>query len=1051
MCKRTFPVLFAFLMVFSLSLPAQNRNKQDAPMVDEEQFEGLEWRNIGPFRGGRSVAVAGIPGNETTYYAGYTGGGVWKTENAGRSWHNISDGFLKTGSVGEIAISEAEPNVIYVGMGEHAVRGVMTTFGDGIYKSTDGGKTWEHKGLPQSRHISDIAIHPANSEVVWVAVQGALHGPSSDRGIYKSTDGGDTWKKTLYVDENTGASSLSLDMNNPRILYAATWEHRRYPWTVESGGPGCAIWKSTDGGETWEKLSKGLPKEMGKIGVSVSRADNNRIFAIVESNKKEAGVYRSDDAGANWTHLTNDQNITSRSWYYMEVFADPVDKDIVYVLNAPATRSTDGGRTFKRMPVGHGDTHDLWINPKNNKNLILGDDGGAEISFDSGQNWSTLYNQPTAQFYRVNVDHQFPYKVYGGQQDNSSVVIASRTNGRGITEQDWFRGPGCESAYIAFDPENPVVLFGGCYQGLISRLDTRTNESKDIMQYPSLKLATEPKDMKYRYNWNAPIVASPHDPSVIYHAGNVVFKTTDGGISWEEISPDLTRNEEEKQGPGGSPHTNEGAGGENYNTIYCLMESELEKGVIYTGSDCGLVYLTRDGGGSWENVTPKGVPESNVHALEVSPHQKGKVFICPNRYKFNDMSAMAYRSRDYGKSWMPINAGIEEEDFLRVIREDKEIPGLLYGGGERGFYISYDDGDHWSKLQLNLPVVPVTDLISHDNDLIAATQGRAFWILDDLGPLQQSGGKLMDDKLTLFEPKASVRFQGGSAEASSEYRMGENPASGVILTYFVPDGGDSTEAKLEIMDEDGKVLRTLSSKKDESFKSYPGGPPPPTTIPAAPGLNRFAWDMRTEVLEDIPNAFVYGSYEGRMVGPGAYKARLTYGDQTAETNFTIIPDPRLEVSMDDWEAQQAMMVRIDDQLEEMHRAVNETDKIKKQVMGYNELMKDMPEVDTLIKAGKGLIKEIDNWQKNVVERRQKNTQDVINWPGKLNAEFFTLRRKVDAHDPTITQGVKDRLADLESMWGKYKKEYEEIMQDEVQRYNILFRERNVPALITAEN
>ncbi|MFN7329662.1 MAG: WD40/YVTN/BNR-like repeat-containing protein, partial [Bacteroidota bacterium] len=494
---------------------------------------------------------------------------------------------------------------------------------------------------------------------VLVAAQGPVHGASPDRGVYKSIDGGATWKKTLFVDDNTGISSLSMDMTNPRILYAATWPHRRYPWKVESG-PNSAIWKSTDGGETWNKIMEGLPKEMGKIGVSVSRANPNRVYAIIEAEKSKAGLYRSDDGGKKWTQLSSDNNITARSWYYMEVFADPINEDIVYVLNAPMTRSIDGGKTFQVVTVGHGDTHDLWINPKKNTNIALADDGGGEITFNSGKTWSTLGNQPTAQFYRVNVDNRFPYWVYGGQQDNTSVMIKSRTNSMGITVKDWVNGPGCESAYIAFDnPNNPQLFYGGCYQGQVDVLDSRTDEVKDLMEYPATNLAYAPKKMKYRFNWNAPLINSPHDSKTLYHAANVLFKSTNGGISWEKISGDLTRNDSTKQDYSGGPITNEGAGGENYNTIYYVIESPHEKGLIYTGSDCGLVHITKDGGKSWQNVTPAGLPECMIHSIEVSPHEKGTVYLSASRYKFNDYSNMAYKSTDYGKTWTKIGSGIE--------------------------------------------------------------------------------------------------------------------------------------------------------------------------------------------------------------------------------------------------------------------------------------------------------------------------------------------------------------------------------------------------------
>lgn len=1021
--------------------------EQAAPGFDAKKFSALKWRNIGPFRGGRSNTVSGVVGDENTYYAGYTGGGVWKTENAGQSWRNISDGFFKTGSVGDIAVSESDPNVIYVGMGEHAVRGVMTTFGDGIYKSVDAGQSWSHLGLDSTRHISDVIIHPEDPNTVFVAAQGAVHGPNVQRGVYKSTDGGQSWRKVLYVDENTGASSLSMDYNNPRILYAATWDHRRKPWTVRSGGPGSSVYKSTDGGETWKKIVNGLPKDMGKIGISVSRADSKRVFAIVEAEKSEAGLYRSDNGGMSWRHMTNDQDITSRSWYYMEVFADPVNADVVYVLNAPMMRSIDGGSTFNRVRVGHGDTHDLWINPDNNANMILGDDGGAEISFNTGMSWSTLYNQPTAQFYRVNTDNLFPYNVYGGQQDNSSVVIASRTGAGGIGEKDWFSGPGCESAYIAFDPDNPIFLFGGCYQGNIERLDTRTKQGKDIREYPVLNFAREPKNLKYRFNWNAPIVASPHDPNTIYHAGNVVFKTQDGGVSWEVISPDLTRDDTTKQGKGGGPFTNEGAGGENYNTIYYLIESSLEPGVIYTGSDCGLVHITRDGGETWTNITPPDLPESSIHAIEVSPHDKGTAYIAANRYKFNDFRAMAYKTTDYGQTWTPINKGIQQEDFLRVLREDTQVPGLLYGGGERGFYISFNGGAAWDRLQLNLPVVPVTDLKIQDNDLVAATQGRAFWILDDLSPLQEWKNHLDEEpELALFTPKTTVRFGGGRGRG---VMRGQNPPTGVILDYYLKDKpADSLTLTLEILDQDGQVIRDFSSQKDKDFKTWAGGPSPEPRIPAKPGLNRFAWDFTTEPLTGVEGSFLYGSYDGHSVPPGNYTARLTMGEKTVNAPIEIIGDPRVDIKPAAWEEQQNFAERIKENILEIHQAINEMGKVKKQIVAYNDLLEDHADHKDLYEAGTALLEKIEAWESNLVERRQKNTQDIINWPSKLNADFFTLKDAIDSPYPEVTQGVKDRLEELEADWKMYRQQRDELLNTDIAKYNQAFEDKNIPALIT---
>ncbi|MCU0355990.1 MAG: glycosyl hydrolase [Cyclobacteriaceae bacterium] len=1044
--------IMALLCLFTLAATAQKSKAPapaPAPAFNADLYKGMKWRNIGPFRGGRSNAVSGVIGNDRLYYTGYTGGGIWKTENAGISWVNISDGFFKTSSVGDIAVSESDPNVIYAGMGEHAIRGVMTSYGDGVYKSTDGGKTWKNTGLEKTRHISDVIIHPSNPDVVWVAAQGPAHGPSPDRGIYKTSDGGQTWRKVLFVDDNTGASSLSLDYNNPRILYAATWEHRRLPWQVQSGGKGCGIWKSTDGGETWTKINEGLPALVGKIGVSVSRANPNRVYAIVEAEKGKDGLYRSDDGGKKWTHLSSDQSITSRSWYYMEVFADPTNADVVYVLNAPMMKSIDGGKTFQNVSVGHGDTHDLWINPANGQNMILGDDGGGEITFNGGKSWSSLNNQPTAQFYRVNVDQVFPYKVYGGQQDNTSVVIASRNNYIGLTDKDWFIGPGCESAFVAFDPKNPVLLYGGCYQGNIDVLDVQTNHTKDIRQYPSNVLAYDAKDMKYRFNWNAPIIASPHDYSTIYHGGNVLFKTTNGGLSWEAVSPDLTRNEKSKQGKGGSPITNEGAGGENYNTLSYVIESVHEKGTIYTGSDCGLVHITRDGGKTWTNITPAGLPESLIHSIDVSPHDKGTVYISATRYKFNDFKSMSYKSVDYGKTWTAINTGIDADDFIRVIREDKKVKDLLYAGSERGFYVSFNGGTAWNKLQLNLPVVPVTDMAFADNDLVVSTAGRSFWILDDLSALQQSKGTFAGARI--FQPKPTYRYESYTPSwMEVPPGTGQNPMSGVILDYYLPVKTDtSAVATLEILSADGKVLRTYSSKKDESFKPFPGGPPPAQVLPGNAGVNRFAWDFRGATLPAIPNAFVYGDYRGHRVAPGTYKARLSFKGEVSEVSFEVIADPNLKnVSASDWKAQQQFLAQAERSLAEMHQQVNTMRQVKKQVEHYNSLLSDKAEMKALFESGKALIKKMDEWEAKIVETRQKNFQDVINFPSQLNAQYFDVIATADVHDPRLTAGVRERLSDLEKQWAGYRDQGNAIMNTEVASYNKLFREANVPAVIT---
>ena len=1017
-------------------------------------FKGLEWRCIGPYRGGRSNAIAGVIGDDKTYYAGYTGGGVWKTTDGGISWFNLSDGYFSVGSIGDIAVSESDPNVVYVGTGEHAVRGVMTSFGDGVYKSTDAGKTWSHIGLDGTRHIANVVVHPADDQIVYIGAQGAVHGPSAERGVYKSIDGGKTWRKTLFINDSTGVSSLVMDLTNPRILYAATWEHRRYPWKVVSGGKGSAIYKSTDSGETWHRLSQGLPAEMGKIGMAVSRANPERVFAIIETEKAMAGLYRSDDGGASWKLLSNDKTITARSWYYMEVFADPVQENVVYVLNAPLMKSIDGGKTFESMRVIHGDCHGFWINPSNSSNFAMAEDGGATISYNNGKSWSTFNNQPTSQFYRITADRQVPFWVYGGQQDNFSVSIPSRSKNYGILSSDWFNGPGCESAMVAMDdPEDPRILYGGCFNGRISLLDIETMESKDIMPYPMTNLGYMAKDMKYRFNWNAPLINSPHDPKTMYFGGNVLFKTTNGGLHWDPISPDLTRNDTTKQLEGGGPFTNEGAGGENYNTIYYIAESPHQQGVIYTASDCGLVHLTQDGGQTWKNITPEGLPESMIHALEVSPHAPGTVYFASTRYKLNDFDNYSYKSTDYGMTWQKIGGDIQDNDFFRVIREDPVSPGILYAGAERGFYISFDGGAKFERMQLNLPVVPITDLTIRDNSLAAATAGRSFWILDDLSSIQQSIGRASTTS-RIFQPREHYRLFGAPAfSLITEQAFGTNPAEGVAIDYELhPD--DSTTLILEILDASGQVVRSLEGTRDELVKGVQGGR---GNLPATHtakmsmnnGVNRFVWDFRTSGLVKIPDAFVLNAdYRGHRVAPGQYTARLTYGDEVSEATITIKEPPGQEMPPDLWRAQQSLMSQIEGRINDMHDAINATVEMRNRLGDIMKLVESKDELEELKIAADALDNKLASWQSVVIEFRQKGFQDVLNWPAGMNAEYFMLRNNLDTYDPSIPTGYQARFDDLNHEWSAHSNALDVMMSEDLERFNALFRSHDLPAIPT---
>ncbi|WP_286747290.1 glycosyl hydrolase [Roseivirga sp. UBA1976] len=1019
-------LFFCIALIFSvLEVAAQSA---------DQYFQPLKYRNIGPFRGGRSVNAMGVVGNPTTYYMGTTGGGLWKTEDAGQRWFNISDGFFKTGSVGAIAVSEAQPNIIYVGMGEHAPRGVMTSYGDGVYKSTDSGKTWKHMGLEATQHIARIVVHPSNPDIVWVAAQGALHGPNKERGIYKSVDGGKTWKQVLFVNESTGCSELSLDMNAPNTLYATMWEHERKPWKVISGGEGSGVYKSMDGGESWFKIEKGLPNELGKMAIAVSRANSDKVYALIESdsNKDLGGLFVSNNAGKSWSRVSDDNRLTQRAWYYTEVFTDPNDEHTVYVLSAPALKSIDGGKTWQRITGTHGDYHDLWINPNNSKNMVIANDGGAAISFDGGEHWSTQSNMPTAQFYRINVDNLFPYNIYGGQQDNSSVKIASMALGSGsIGERNWWPSAGGESAFLAFDPDNPRYVMGGSYLGTIELMDMESNGSTNVMEAPIQYLGKAARDMKYLFNWNAPIIWSKHEPGTFYHAAQKVLRTRDKGITWEEISPDLTRNIDEKQGNGGGPYTNEAVGAENYGTIAYLMESPHEAGVFWTGSDDGLVHLTRDNGKTWQNVTPKGLQECLVNAIEVSPHDPATAYIATTRYKFNDKTPAIYKTTNYGQSWTNISEGIPYGAFTRVVREDKKRKDLLYAGTETGIYISWNGGKKWEPFQLNMPVTPINDLMVHQDDLIVATSGRSFWILDDLSLLAQYENK---PGVKLYEPAETVYgswsspLNGNSADGTSDF-AGVNPASGMVIYYELPKGF-SGDVELEIADANGRLIRRLSSKEQKDFVAYDGGPSRAPRLSANEGLNRFVWDTRHPIMPGVTHVYIEGSYNGHKVAPGEYQLRLKAADQTLTTKATIVANPLYDVSNDDYMAYDAIMSEMEANLTQMHRTVNQLYKVRHQLKTITETLEG-----DLKEESEALIEALTAWDNDMVQRMSKAYDDVENFPNKFTAEYLFLINQAESSIPKVTQAVRDRKAELDAQWKRYEAQAREWMNSTIPGLN----------------
>lgn len=1026
--------LLAFIVVF-LQLSAYTQNLDSV-------FKTLKYRNIGPFRGGRSNMSSGVVGDPATYYMGTTGGGVWKTNDAGNTWKNISDGFFKTGSVGAVAVSESDPNIVYVGMGEHAPRGVMSSYGDGVYKSYDAGKTWKRMGLEKTSQIARIVIHPKNPDIVLVAAQGAMHGATQDRGIYKSTDGGVTWKKVLFINDLTGCSELSMDMHNPMVVYAAMWHHLRQPWKVISGGPGSGLYKSTDGGETWIKLEKGLPKEMGKMAIAVSRANSEKVYALIESDweKDLGGLYVSNDAGKSWSQVSKDHRLIQRSWYYIEVFPDPNDENMVYVMSAPALRSIDGGKSWEVLGGTHGDYHDLWINPANSKNMIISNDGGAGITFNRGDTWSTQSNMPTAQFYRINVDNHFPYRIYAGQQDNTSVRIENMALGRwGISEENWTYSAGGESAFLAFDPDDPKYVMGGSYLGSIELLNTEAVASTNIMAAPIQYLSWDAKDMKYRFNWNAPIIWSKHEPGTFYHGSQLLLRTRDMGVTWEEASPDLTRNEKEKQGKMGEPFTNEAVGAENYGTLAYVIESPHEKGVIWTGSDDGYVQVTRDGGKTWTNVTPKGLAECLVNAIEVSPHNPATAYVATTRYKFNDHTPSIYKTTDYGKTWINISKGIPYGAYTRVVREDTKVKGLLYAGTETGLYISWNDGVSWQPFQLNLPVTPITDLMLKNDDLIVATMGRSFWILDDLGVVRQY--KSGSESLTLYKPDDAVygswRSQLNSTSADfdgTNLLSGVNPANGVVIYYQLPKLADSVHIQMEIRDSAGKMIRELSSRKNETFKSYPGGPPADPTLPKEKGINRFVWDTRYPTMTGVPSAYMEGSFRGHKASPGSYTISIKYSGKEAKSEFKILPNPLYQTTPEQYVEYHAFMSEMENALSGMHQKINAVLKMREQLEDVLTQMGEEPRFKVLKKEGQVLVDKMKAWDEDMIQRRSLAYDDVENFPNKFTANYLFLINHTESEIPRVTQPGRTRLAELTSEWSTLEARVKQIMDTDVPAY-----------------
>src|SRR5271166_780785 len=783
---------------------ASDSDAGESSKPEEKAFKGMKYRLIGPFRGGRSLTAAGIPGDPTTYYFGATGGGVWKSTDGANTWSPIFD---KDGApgIGSIAVAVSDPNVVYVGTGEACIRGNITQ-GDGVWKSVDAGKSWKNVGLKDSRAIGRVIVHPHNADIAFVAALGHPFGPNVERGVFRTTDGGKTWDKVLYKDENTGAIDVAFDPQNPNILFASLWEARRTPWSLSSGGPGSGIYRSSDGGSTWKHLEEhGLPEgPYGRIGIAVA-ANSERVYAIVEA-KEGGGFYRSDDGGDSWDLINGSHSLLQRAWYYMHVIADPQDANTVYVADVEFFKSTDGGRNFNKVKVPHGDNHGLWIDPKNNKRMIASNDGGVTVSLDGGKSWTREDNQPTAQFYHVITDTRTPYYVYGSQQDNSTVAIASRSDDGAIGRDNWYEVGGGEAGYIAPNPSDPNIVYAGDYQGNITRFDRRTNQVKSIAVWPELSDARGAAPLDHRFQWTAPIVISPQDPKTVYYGGERIFKTTDGGMHWEAISGDLTRNDKSKQQPSGGPITVDDTGTEYYDTVFSIAPSPVAKGLIWAGTDDGLIQLTRDEGKNWSNVTPKALAEwSRISLIEASPHDAGTAYVAIDRHQNDDLAPYIFKTNDYGLTWTRITTGIPDGVFVRAVREDPKRKGLLYAGTERGVFVSFDDGAHWRSLQINLPITPVHDLVVKNDDLVVATHGRAFWILDDVSPLRQFADSVAGEDMHLYQPATGYRVHTGEAPVRQVFN-GKNPPNGALIYYYLKHAPkEKEEIKIEILDAAGNV------------------------------------------------------------------------------------------------------------------------------------------------------------------------------------------------------------------------------------------------------
>ncbi len=1041
----------------------------------------LKWRCIGPFRGGRVVAVAGDPVDPATFYFGACAGGVWKTSDGGTYWECVTDGTFKTGSVGALHVADSDPNVIYAGMGETTIR-IDVSHGDGVYKSTDAGRSWHHLGLADTRHIGKVRTHPQNPDLVYVAALGHAFGRNSERGVYRSKDGGKTWEHVLFVSDKAGAVDLSIDRNNPRVIYASIWEAYRNFWQISSGGPDSGLYRSMDGGDTWENISshKGLPKGLlGKIGVAASPAKTGRVWAMLEA-ENDPGIYRSDDYGDTWEKTSDPKEMHGRPWYYTHLTACTQDANTVYVNNFKLWKSIDGGHNFSEITTPHGDDHDLWIDPNNANRMIQGNDGGANISYNGGFSWSSIFNQPTAQFYHLAVDNQYPYRVYGTQQDNSSISVPSMSERGAIMWADCYPAGTGESGYITVHPDDANIVYVGAIGSSpgggssLQRYDHRIKQIRLIANWPDVNWGYGAEADKYRFNWTYPIVLSPHDPGVLYVGSNKVLRTRDEGQTWEEISPDLTYADPETLKKTGGPINLDSIGAETYATVFSFVESQHEAGVLWAGSDDGIIHVSRDDGKNWRNVTPSDLPKfTMIQMLEQSPHDAATVYVAASRHKNDDYAPYLYKTNDYGQSWTKIVGGLPADDFTRVIRADPARAGLLYAGTETGIYVSFDDGASWSSLQLNLPATPVYDMVLKNNDLVIGTHGRSFWIMDDVTPLHQMSDEVVAATAHLFQPRDTVRphpelfagWMGGSPgknynasftdlatfyesktdEGAVERKFidaGENPPQGLIVTYHLQEAG---QVSLTLLDGAGKEIRTFTTKPEGISKEDAEGK---LFLTAHAGMNRFVWDMRypeaTKMKGKDPAA---STMLGPIVVPGSYQAKLTVGDWSQTQSFTVLADPRVTTTAEDFQAQFDLLLEIRDKLSEVNGTINRVTDLQAQVDGW---VKRLGEGNTAVKeAGEALTKTLKNALDPLIVTGLANSAQVLNHGTRLASKLAQLAPVVYSADHKPTSGAEMVFAELCDRIDEQATQIQAVLDGDVVKFNKLVQAAGASVLVAA--